>query len=682
MRINSIRTKVILPIAFLALILAGLLVAIASITYIQDSAMKRQTETFFEAVTVILNADRDIYQARIALENLLSAAGDSDSETNKAEFLENAEQVKDRFKKYLIYLKDEEALLAKHDSFSNFMPLYNEWVNHSKTLIDTNHSQGKMQSDLNKSEPEFIKIREMMDQAGEELRAYTNKQQQDKVGAERLGRYVEAISEILNADRDIYQARLAKQKIVNQHGDLAQNQKIFEENAAQVIRRFHSYRSYLIDEPQLTQKYANFDQLYQQWYEQSKALIYSTPAKQVALIDNNLAKADKSFNELRNILDIAGEEARTHARAVKQDVQQSIQLFEKIVFIVIIIAFIVALGVGYYIPKKLTDNINNITLRIKEIAAGDGDLTQRINTTSHDELADLSNEFDNFLSHLQTIIKNIQQQSSQLGAVTGDLNDVSDTAMEVTQKLANASESIVSAGHEMDMANQQMAELAKNTAQEADISSEQVKQGVQAIDVSSKAIEDLANDIKSALANSVELESSSTDITSVLEVIRNIAEQTNLLALNAAIEAARAGEQGRGFAVVADEVRTLATRTQQSTDEIDTMIQRLNDNVKASSDSIKNSQTNANTTLTNFDSVITIFNSLTHAFEKVQQMSAETAQATQEQSHVANEINRNLVSLKEQSAQMKQISSQTTQQSKNVSALYKQMKSQVESFKV
>lgn len=680
MRINSIRTKVILPIAFLALILAGLLVAIASITYIQDNAMKRQTETFFEAVTVILNADRDIYQARIALENLLSAAGDS--ETNKAEFLENAEQVKDRFKKYLIYLKDEEALLAKHDSFSNFMPLYNEWVNHSKTLIDTNHSQGKMQSDLNKSEPEFIKIREMMDQAGEELRAYTNKQQQDKVGAERLGRYVEAISEILNADRDIYQARLAKQKIVNQHGDLAQNQKIFEENAAQVIRRFHSYRSYLIDEPQLTQKYANFDQLYQQWYEQSKALIYSTPAKQVALIDNNLAKADKSFNELRNILDIAGEEARTHARAVKQDVQQSIQLFEKIVFIVIIIAFIVALGVGYYIPKKLTDNINNITLRIKEIAAGDGDLTQRINTTSHDELADLSNEFDNFLSHLQTIIKNIQQQSSQLGAVTGDLNDVSDTAMEVTQKLANASESMVSAGHEMDMANQQMAELAKNTAQEADISSEQVKQGVQAIDVSSKAIEDLANDIKSALANSVELESSSTDITSVLEVIRNIAEQTNLLALNAAIEAARAGEQGRGFAVVADEVRTLATRTQQSTDEIDTMIQRLNDNVKASSDSIKNSQNNANTTLTNFDSVITIFNSLTHAFEKVQQMSAETAQATQEQSHVANEINRNLVSLKEQSAQMKQISSQTTQQSKNVSALYKQMKSQVESFKV
>lgn len=680
MRINSIRTKVILPIAFLALILAGLLISIASITYIQDNAMKRQTETFFEAVTVILNADRDIYQARIALENLLSATGDN--ETNKAEFLENAEQVKDRFNKYLTYLKDEQALLSKHDSFSRFEPLYNQWLDHSKTLMDSSHSQSKMQSDLNQTESEFLQIREMMDQAGEELRIHTNKQQQDKVGSELLSRYVEAMAEVLNADRDIYQARLAKQKIVNQHGELAQNQKLFEENAAQVIRRFNSYRSYLIDEPQLTQKYANFDQLYQQWYEKGKALVYSSSANQIALIDDNLAQADKSFNELREILDIAGEEARTYARKVKHEVQASIQLFEKIVFVIIIIAFIVALAVGYYIPKKLTDNINNITLRIQEIAAGDGDLTQRINTTSHDELGELSNEFDNFLAHLQQIIKNIQQQSIQLGTVTGDLNNVSDTAMDVTQQLANASDSIVSAGHEMDMANQQMAELAKNTAHEADISSEQVQQGVQAIDVSSKAIEDLINDIQSALSNSIELESSSTDITSVLEVIRNIAEQTNLLALNAAIEAARAGEQGRGFAVVADEVRTLATRTQQSTDEIDTMIQRLNNNVKASSDSIKNSQTNANATLSNFDAVISIFSNLTHAFEKVQQMSAETAQATQEQSHVANEINRNLVSLKEQSAQMKQISEQTTLQSKNVSALYKQMKSQVDSFKV
>lgn len=132
--------------------------------------------------------------------------------------------------------------MSKHDSFSRFEPLYNQWLDHSKTLMDSSHSQSKMQSDLNQTESEFLQIREMMDQAGEELRIHTNKQQQDKVGSELLSRYVEAMAEVLNADRDIYQARLAKQKIVNQHGELAQNQKLFEENAAQVIRRFNRLR--------------------------------------------------------------------------------------------------------------------------------------------------------------------------------------------------------------------------------------------------------------------------------------------------------------------------------------------------------------------------------------------------------------------------------------------------------
>ena len=680
MQIKSIRTKVILPIAFLAFILAGLLVAIAFMTYIQKDAMKRQTETFFEAVTVVLNADRDIYQARIALENIIGANGNA--QDNKKDFEENAQQVKDRFNRYLDYLKDENELLEKHNSFSHFLPLYNQWIKDSEKLMNTTTSKSQLQKKFDEVETQFLKIREIMDKAGEELRVHANEQQQLGVGSQKLGRYVEAISEVLNADRDIYQARLAKQKIINNTGDLESNQRKFEENAAQVIQRFHSYMSYLIDEPELTKDYTDFDLLYKQWYEESKFLVYSASAEQNSKINQDVKSADKSFEEVRAVLDIAGEEARAYARSAKDQATESIDEFQNIVGVVIVFAFVIALGFAYYLPKKITQDINNVTLRIKEIAAGDGDLTQRINSQSNDELGELSNEFDSFLTYLQRIIQNIQYQSSKLGSVTTEINDVSITAMDVTQQLANASDSIVSAGHEMDMANQQMADVAKNTANEATLSSEQVKEGVKAIDTSNKAIEELAKDIESALSNSIELESSSTDITSVLEVIRNIAEQTNLLALNAAIEAARAGEQGRGFAVVADEVRTLATRTQQSTDEIDAMIQRLNSNVKSSSDSIRNSQDNAKNTLKNFDAVINVFHNLSSAFDKVQQMSAETAQATQEQTNVANEINRNLVSLKDQSEQMKLISAQTTQQSKSISALYREMKAQLDSFKV
>ncbi|WP_372239650.1 methyl-accepting chemotaxis protein [Pseudomonas sp. 8Z] len=241
---------------------------------------------------------------------------------------------------------------------------------------------------------------------------------------------------------------------------------------------------------------------------------------------------------------------------------------------------------------------------------------------------------------------------------------------------------MVSAATEMNVSNQQMAELAKVTAHEASHSSQMTDQGANAVTLSNRAIEQLVSDIELALNRSADLEKSSAAITSVLEVIRTIAEQTNLLALNAAIEAARAGEQGRGFAVVADEVRTLATRTQDSTREIETMIERLKVSVAESTTAIQNSRRNADNTVQNINQMISIFDTLRSSFGKVQEMASQTALATDEQAKVSHHISENLTMLREQSDSVRAMSGQVKSQSQQISTLYQALNKQVDSFKV
>lgn len=675
MRVNSIKIKIMSPIIVLSIVLIAMFVFTKSLVAMQESAMLKQSKTYFEAVATVLNADRDLYQARLAKEKLLNGEGDFDA--NRADFTENAQQVISRFHKYREYLQEEPELITP---FKQFDSTFQEWQTNSNQIIDQINQNTQRSQRIKLIDQEFLQVRALFDQAGEDLRQHVR--QREFSDASVMTHYVEAIAVVLNADRDFYQARLALQRIVDGLGNLDDNKKDFEENVAQALNRFHRFRAYLADEYSLIAPYETMDDQLNQWLINARELIKSPAVQNNYALSTMLQKTDAQFEKIRDELDQAGELVRDKSRHMIEETQEKIQFMQNLAIAIIASAFFASFIFGYFVAHKLTLSVKLITQRIKEISEGNGDLTARIHSDRKDELGDLSKEFDGFVERLRTIISVIQSKSHALGGTTDQLNQVSNSINNVSHGLGQTSDSIVSTSSEMTMSNQQMADVARDTADEASNSSQITHQGVEVVNTSNKAITNLVSDIEVALKCATALEKSAEDIGSVLEVIRGIAEQTNLLALNAAIEAARAGEQGRGFAVVADEVRTLANRTQECTNEIDTMMGVLRDKVQESSESIRKSRRNAESTVDNFEQVISVFDTLTDSFKRVLGLSEQTSQATQEQADVSNEINQSLIALKSQTDEVQSISEHIKSQSNEISALYQELDSQVGRFKV
>ncbi|NNN97918.1 methyl-accepting chemotaxis protein [Vibrio sp. B1-2] len=348
-----------------------------------------------------------------------------------------------------------------------------------------------------------------------------------------------------------------------------------------------------------------------------------------------------------------------------------------IVFVLTVIFIIGALFLAGLIAKPLSLVSNGL----QEIAEGEGDLTKELIIRSNDETGQLAVYFNAFLKAIRLLVQQIGHAGEQMGESAQRAATISEDLSAVSQRQKQAVEMVSTAFNEMVSTANEVATLCSSAAQAADDSQQLVSQGQQNIHTAVSSVNQLADYISTSSTTIQELENDSQGITAILDTIRGIAEQTNLLALNAAIEAARAGEQGRGFAVVADEVRALAKRTQDSTEEINGLVVRLQNRTKEVAEQMTVSLNASRKTVTTTESVNDSFTGIYQSVLSIHDMNTQIATAAEEQHLVAEEINRNIHQVQEDTQKVDDVSSRALLNSQNLASSADDLNNLVSKFK-
>lgn len=362
---------------------------------------------------------------------------------------------------------------------------------------------------------------------------------------------------------------------------------------------------------------------------------------------------------------------------------QTNKVFNAAVFM-IVVALIIILILMIVIAVVLTRSIVSPLAEAVVVAdrIADGDLTQRIKINGSDEPAHLLIALKKMQISLHDTIKRISESSNMLASASEELHAVTeDTNRGLNQQSAEIDQA-VTAVNEMTAAVEEVARNAVNTADDSKAADKSTYQGREKVSQTLESINKLVGNISDTSSEVKILAQSAGEISQVLVVIRSIAEQTNLLALNAAIEAARAGDAGRGFAVVADEVRALAHRTQQSTAEIEQMIEGIQSGTGRAVDAMNESQDRANGTLVVAREANDALEVISEAITSINQKNLVIASASEEQAQVAREVDRNLVNIRDLSMQTSAGANQTNAASQELSRLAVDLHSMVSKFRL
>ena len=387
------------------------------------------------------------------------------------------------------------------------------------------------------------------------------------------------------------------------------------------------------------------------------------------------------------LMGVAEKQTNIDRQAVMKEVSFILDdTFKEVSIKVVGLMFMASAGVVvivyFLFLRMIRRRLADLADKFNDVATGDGDLQRRINVKGNDGIDVLGRIFNGFIEKLQSIMSQIVSDSSNLVGVASHLNTISASSNQSAMQQQAQIEQVATAMNEMSATATEVATNARLAADSAQSADQDVNSGMEIVSETVSSINSLASEVERANEVIRTLQADSEEIGTVLDVIKGIAEQTNLLALNAAIEAARAGEQGRGFAVVADEVRTLASRTQESTEEIQKMIERLQSGANDAVDVMEESHIQARNSVDQASKTGDALRKITSAVNTINQMNLQISNAAEQQTAVAHEIDVNLNQINQASHESVTNAGEASQESENLNQLASHLQELMQQFKV
>ncbi len=422
--------------------------------------------------------------------------------------------------------------------------------------------------------------------------------------------------------------------------NFVENSNIYMEKTESFIKKLQAARDAELLTFEQLDAFGRTEQLIPAFFTEARAVM-ETMGSEKAFMDTYLIRTEIGplTGSISGHIDAMVDLLRDLSGSMRRQMSEQSAASATLMWIMALLGVVIGGGILLIVSRQITCKLDRAVQAMEHISAGEGDLTSELKISGQDELARLANAFNKFLVRIRDTVCSVSKAVDHLNASVADMTQISSESSQGATRTQSETAQMAGSMQEMLRSSSEVTEKANTASNEASNANTAASEGEEIVNKTVISINSLATEVERASSVINQLEQGSERIGSVIDVIKGIAEQTNLLALNAAIEAARAGEQGRGFAVVADEVRTLASRTQESTEEISNVILELQSSAHQAVDAMQSSKQKTEQTVSEAEKTRASLSTISQAVSHITEMNRQIASSSDSQTSLVEQVN-------------------------------------------